>query len=926
MTLEARRPDTLPFIGRADELAILRESLEEARAGRPQIVVIEGDAGIGKTALIDAFVGDLSDDIVVVTAQGDEAEDRLALGVVTQLVAPTRTTRIPSSGSPHFSVAVETDPLVAGAQLLSFISFLQDGDATVLMVIDDAHLADTTSTGALVFATRRLLTDRILIVLATRPGCLPSPWSQFMSGRRGSIIALSGFTNDEVGELSEEVLGVPLSANAAARLRSDTDGHPLYVKTLLVEAADQSVGRESQYGPPPPPASLAALVVEKLEGCAMDTQALVVAAAVLGRHCFLSEAAEIADVRAIGPAIEEASTVQLLVESNSLRGRELVFPHALVHAAVYGSLSTTERAELHQRASEVTLGPRSLEHRLAATLGVDIALADDLERVARQELDAGRLEAAADRLRQAATVTEPGPVADRRLLEAVETYLVAGQAAMAFEFEARLTDLPQTPYREYVLAYIALMGGRLPEAKAGFGRAWMALDEEQSGLVPDDLASRIAVCMTTLTVTNFDVEEVPIWVRACELSSPGDRHAASFSLFCRALGMGAYGRGSEALQLLDGPDTPNTADILAARGMVELWLDELPQAHRHLSMAFARARSGESVRVTQALGFLSETEHRLGRFDEAAVHAELAVQAAHDAGRVWDLPLLHSLAVYPYAARGDFEDAEKHARAADDWAEIVPIPGFHGFAANARAAIALARGDYHALLDAARSVEAAYEHVEPGFTVFGPVLAEALLELGHPEQASDALVRYEAKTEPTKRRSALVGGARVRGLLEATNGNHRAAAKAFERGYAHAGGLELPLERARLDAAYGRALFLAGELDSARERLESAVASFHAIGAAPFADLSRARLGAFGAGGPNYQIVLSATEAMVARLVGKGCSNREIAEEMVVSVKAVEYHLTNIYRRLGISSRLKLAQIVGMPKPSPHLPRIVGSD
>jgi hypothetical protein len=214
-----------------------------------------------------------------------------------------------------------------------------------------------------------------------------------------------------------------------------------------------------------------------------------------------------------------------------------------------------------------------------------------------------------------------------------------------------------------------------------------------------------------------------------------DPRTTPFAWFCRSLGMGAFGRGSEALDLLGRPEVPGAADVLAARGMVELWLDQPAVAVDHLGVAFARARAGELVRVTQAIGFLSEAEYRLGRFSEAEVHGELAVQAAHDAGRVWDLPLLHALAAYPSAARGDFDAAERHVRAAEDWALLVPIPGFRGYAAHARIALALARGA--------------------------------------------ALDRFEARALHAGRRSALLGAARLRGLLHAVRGDHAGAEAQF---------------------------------------------------------------------------------------------------------------------------------------------------
>ncbi len=183
------------------------------------------------------------------------------------------------------------------------------------------------------------------------------------------------------------------------------------------------------------------------------------------------------------------------------------------------------------------------------------------------------------------------------------------------------------------------------------------------------------------------------------------------------------------------------------------------------------------------------------------------------------------------------------------------------------------------------------------------MLAEALVESGRLDEADRALARYEQRARAVGRRSALLGAVRVRASLRAALGEHAAAAAAFRAGTELAGGLDLPLEHARLEEARGRALALAGRKGEASAALQAACSAYERIGARPYAAAARAHLAGLEpveAGRP--PVVLSAAEAMVARLVSAGLSNREIAEQLVISVKAVEYHLTNIYRRLGVSS------------------------
>lgn len=400
-----------------------------------------------------------------------------------------------------------------------------------------------------------------------------------------------------------------------------------------------------------------------------------------------------------------------------------------------------------------------------------------------------------------------------------------------------------------------------------------------------------------------------------------DEASASFAWFCTALALGTLGRGDEALKLLNGDGVPFTADVLTAKGLMEMWGDDLAHARDHLGMAFARSRGGETVRVTQRIGFLAECEYRLGLLGESSVHAELAVEAATEAGRLWDLPLLHSLAAYPAATSGNFELAEVHVQEAANWAALLPIPAFRAYAAAAAAALALARDDMAALLDASRSLDEAYRLAETGTASFGPVLAEALLRQDRLDEAEEYLADFESRATAGERRSALLGASRVRGQLEAARGNKAGAARAFLSGARLVKRLDMPLEVARWAEAYGGFLLGIGRAKDGAARLSEALETYEKIGAVPYAARARAalaHLGPSGAGAAGGSPVaarpglnLSAAETMVAHLVAAGRSNKQIAAELVVSVKTIEYHISNIYRRLGISSRVKLAQLVG---------------
>ena len=873
--------------------------------GQPQLVLVEGDAGIGKTALVDRFLGTARHDVVVLRARADELESHLAFGVATQLLAsnvpPGARARVPPVPFPR-----DLDPLAAGAQLLATLGELQGDAATVVVAIDDVHLADSSSTAALVFAARRLLADRVLLVLTARPGALDAGWARLLATGAGRRLVLAGLAPNGVRELAAQ-LDVALSEREARWLHGQTDGHPLYVLTLL--ESDPSLARADPPGVSalPPPPALAALVVARLERCSPSTRDLVTAAAVLGRWCPLTAAAAVGGVDDLPGALDEAVSAGLLLEPVP-PGRELRFPHTLVRAAVYQHLGTSGQVRLHERAAGVTTGTIHLHHRLAAATGADERLAGELEAVAAGERAAGSLVAAGEHLRQAAEVSPRGAAADRRMLEAVETWLVAGEASRALALEDRVRAMDRGAHRDHVIGYLALVGGRLPDAESAFRRSWAEIERAGSAEAagaPADLAGRIAVGMASLAVVDLNVDEVLVWGEAARRFAVGDARTVSFGLFCWALSMGTLGprrggaRGARrASRPRDGrrvrrPGPPRAVDR-RRRGRSH------PPRVGVRALARRRADARQPGTRLPGRGGVPPRPLRRGRGPRRA------------GGRRGRRGGTRS-GTCPCCTRSPRTRARRVAiskspprtsgRRPTGW----PSRRSRRSAATRppdALALALAQRDLATLLEAGPELEATYQLADPGTVTLGPVLAEALVESGRLDEADRALARYEQRARAVGRRSALLGAVRVRASLRAALGEHAAAAAAFRAGTELAGGLDLPLERARLEEARGRALALAGRKGEASAALQAACSAYERIGARPYAAAARAHLAGLEpveAGRP--PVVLSAAEAMVARLVSAGLSNREIAEQLVISVKAVEYHLTNIYRRLGVSSR-----------------------
>ena len=266
-----------PFVGRADELALLNAEMQRVRSGEPRLVWLTGEAGIGKTSLVRRFIGGLSG-VRVLWAGGDENETDLPYGVINQLLSDLLAS---DTGSGLAALRPDSDPLAVGADLLSELGALQTS-GPVLVVIDDAQWADHRSAQALVFVARRLRSDQVMILLSSRSNA-PDPrqlWERALAqSQLTRRLPLGGLTAEDLRRLSSSFDGVLLSPAASRRLHEHTGGHPLYARALLEELPAEALMEASDALPAPHSMSFVVLVrLAKLSPAAQD---LVLAAAVV---------------------------------------------------------------------------------------------------------------------------------------------------------------------------------------------------------------------------------------------------------------------------------------------------------------------------------------------------------------------------------------------------------------------------------------------------------------------------------------------------------------------------------------------------------------------------------------------------------------------------------------------------------------------
>lgn len=913
------------FAGRTHELAVLQEEFRHACEGVPRLVLIDGPGGIGKTALVRRFL-DTAGDACVLQASGEENESVLPCGVLAQFVGQSPLPLPDSLGSlvrtPR-SAPGTLPPLAAGFGLLDLLSELQD-KGPVILVLDDAHWADSASLNALTFALRRLRVDKVLAIVTARdPQApqLPDGIRRLLADVRTRRIPLHGLSPYELGSLSAQLGADRLPHSASVRLRDHTHGNPLHARALLDQVPSHVLRDVTT--PLPAPRSYAMLVLANLAECGPQALRLVQAVSVLGLSCPLSAAASLARVPAPLPALERAVKAGLLKETHPGAAPEISFPHPLVHAAVYQDIGPAHRADLHTRAAALVDDEyASLRHRVLAATGPDEHLAAALAACARREAATGQWAVAGTHLRHASRVATTALERDRLAVEAVEALLLDGRVHESAELAAGLPAGADPALRGYVRGYVARVQGRMEQAQTLLVDAWNQCDHKSD----PSLAARAAEQLSYAAVMRGRSADAALWAeRAQRLSTlQGPSRMLRFN---HLLALGLSGFAKKGIELAgDLPDPllvpPASIDLLLARGQLRLWSDDLLGARADLLGAVANCRRGTVPLRLLSASALAQTLHRLGDWDEALIHAEASASIADDTEQSWLKPVTHAIASWILSARGTWDRASVHLRLALDAPGCDESALAYAYAASAHGAFAEARAEPERVVDALRPLLdfASHDGVnEPGVVSWRELLVDALIQLGAFDEAEAVLRPYEERAAARGRHSALSAAARVRGNLHAARRETDRAQASFLRAHDQAAQFPSPFGRARVELDHGAFLRRIGRRSVAVAQLQAAYTTMSELDAAPYLARCERELDACGRAAPprpahdpaaadsaSAAEGLTPQELAVARLASQGFTNRQIATALALSVKTIEYHLGHTYTKLGITSRIGL--------------------
>ncbi len=902
-------PTTDALVGRDAELESIRAFLTRSTAGA---LLLEGEAGIGKTTLVAAAVADATErGWRVLECRPAAVEAQLPFAALADALGDAVDEVIPALPAPQGTALLgalrrtdaDVDRLALSSGALGVLRALAERHP-VILAIDDAQWLDAPSANAVAFAVRRLTDEPVVVVASRREGeALPPALEAALTAIGVERLPVRPLSLGAIGRIIRSRLGLSLHRPALIRIHEASRGNPFFALELAAVAATAGEGA----GALPVPETVRELVRRRLAALPKDAGGALLVVAALGHPAahVLADAVEDWE-RVVAPALDE--------EILELRNGRIGFTHPLLASGVLGAAAEHERRAVHDMLARVVPDPEQRAWHLAqATSDADENAAATLEGASAGAAARGAPETAADLAEHAHRLT-PREHSDERTRRALRTATYAWAAGDATRSRRILVELIGTlapsPARaaarqllvkivDDVAETIDLLGDALDDA-AGHAaaeasvlnllarqRTWAG---DFAGAIRDaEAAARLAA--ETGSTANLAVALArEAQARVCSGES------TPHELLDRALGL--------ERQVDDGipiGDSPTRIRALCA-----LWDDDLETAWKLTTAVDRRAQAGSESWRAIVLTTLAEIELRRGSMANAAAAVETAREIAGYWGVVHAEAAVLAAAALVDAVAGRVEEARQAAARA---AGLMRPAGYDVIVRSVERAlgfIELSLGEPAAAHAVLEPLLARSGIGHPSAAAAAPDDVEALVKLGRVDEAETLLAELAAHVERTCRWRRRAAVARCRALIAAARGDGAAGITDAEYALALCGGGVEPLERARTLLVLGQVRRRVKQRGSAREALNAARALFEEIGAPLWAERARAELGRVG-GRRASPDELTPSERRIAELVAGGRTNREVAAELFVTVHTVEKALTRAYRKLGVRSRTELA-------------------
>jgi DNA-binding CsgD family transcriptional regulator len=898
------------LIGRAAAQRRIDELVDSARTGSSQTLVLVGDPGIGKTALLEYAAAE-GPDFDVVRARGVESEAEVPFAALYELCRPFLD-RLDLLAPPQASALRaafglgedETSRFAVGAGTLSLLAAAAE-ERPLLLLVDDAHWLDRGSADALAFAVRRLRVDHIAALLATRPEegrtferrDLPELELEGLDERSSVALLESTAQRAITPELEREIIGLA-RGNPLALLEL-----PKRVETLPNGAEPIRLGKQLER-------AFAARAQELPEG---TRSALLVAAVTstpdLGIVCQALERLGLSTAE-LEPA--EATGLVALIDSS------LEFRHPLVRSALYHAADAAERRRAHA-AVAAALGNdgRAAWHLAAATVGADDAAAEALERAAETARRRSGFAAAAAAYERAARLSERKSDRVRRLGAGADAAWLAGRTdrALALIEEA-------LAHADDALRRGALLHTRgMIEHNVGDSRAQWTLEGAAALLVHGD---RRKACLSLNAAVGSalmagEIERaVSLSERAYAIADPAEADQQLFALLPRGASLLMAGRPEEGLPFLEDAAAAFRNGVVLAddprhlswSALTAFWLGDAELMAAQAAKAVEWAREHTAVAALPfAARLLARARLILGQW--RAAHASLveSLEAAQISGQAMHEAETLSTLAWLAAAQGRTDECRRHV---DQGIEIAERCGLHWQNGLLHALVMLELG--LGLDDGAPGVtryrrslaERPLRDTPANSTA--PDLIEALIRMGEADAAEELLAPFADEADRVGQSFPRATALRCHALLADEDSYEQLLEQALAL---HALDQNV-FAAARTRLVYGERLRRSRRRIDAREQLHAALTVFERLEARPWAERARAELRASGERlrryDPTTDDELTPQELQIALLVAAGKTNREVGANLFLSPKTIEWHLGHVYGKLGIRSRVELGR------------------
>ena len=929
-------------IERTREISALETALDRADRGSGSLVMIEGPPGIGKSRLL-AHVSELATGagIRAPLTRGSSLDSGIPFGIAHHLFSPLvaelseqeRDSALSGAAAPAealFGGAIgdELDTAAMCNAIYWLTSNLAE-DAPLALIVDDAQLADPASLTALNELARRASELPVLLVIAVRAG----PKTPGLQGleqaawtRGNALLQPDPLTSEGVGEMLSRSLGQRPAGEAVAAAREVTDGNPYLLVALtrtLGEEITAKGGARSirELGPE----ALGRATLRRIE--TEDEWLVTRAAAVLGADCSLRDVVSLTALE--GDRVSAAADA-LAAASILKPGFPIDFIHPTVAEAVLDEIAPGERSSLHARAAEMLAADgaspdRAAVHLLETEPSGEPGRIPLLSQAAKLALARGAPAAAAPFLKRA--LSEPPAPGDRTTILAAlgRAQALAGDPEGIEHLRRALEASEGAVARSraaMVLGKSLAQMGRPAEARGVFTAAREELGDEDPNFSVQLVTGSLLAGM--LDRRRSPELEGTLEQLRTQTGLPGELAVAGYGTLAWTESMAGESATTTRQLAVRSMSGGITSDMLEGALFLSITAlistDSYEEAERYLAEAIDAARSaGVTHPYSMACAVATYLNFRWGRLSDAVGTGENALEICRHAGLPWGMPVAPGWLAHALVERGELDAAE--GIIADHDLDSMGENPAYDILRHARGALREARGDYRGALSdflAAGRGQTMLGALNPSLLPWRSSAGLAALRLGEKEEA-------ERLTAEEVELATRFGAPRALGVALCARGTVLGGDEGLsliQRSIEVLDGVDAPVARAHSLVAAGSALRRAGLERQAREPLRDGMHLASVAGAVLLAERARDELVASGArprrmalAGPDS---LTPSEARIAALAAGGRTNRAIAQDLFLSVKTVEFHLRNGYRKLGISSRADLAEALSQASKGPN--------